>query len=129
MTTTRVLIVDDNDLQRDVLADILASEGYAVQVAATGAEALAAARAAPPDVVLLDLMLPDIDGASLLAELRAEPALAMVHVVITTGVRASSMRRLPGVDAVLFKPFDLRELVTTVASVVGTGASAEPVHP
>jgi two-component system OmpR family response regulator len=113
----RVLVVDDNDLQRDVLADVLASEGYDVRVAATGAEALAEARRAPPDVVVLDLMLPDTDGATVLASLRSDPALAAMRVVVTTGVRSPSVKRLPGVDAALFKPFELRELLGALESL------------
>jgi CheY-like chemotaxis protein len=109
--------VDDNDLQRDVLADVLASEGYDVRVAATGAEALAEARRAPPDVVVLDLMLPDTDGATVLASLRSDPALAAMRVVVTTGVRSPSVKRLPGVDAALFKPFELRELLGALESL------------
>jgi two-component system OmpR family response regulator len=110
----RVLVVDDNDLQRDVVADVLASEGYEVGVASTGAEALAAARADPPDVVVLDLMLPDIDGATLLARLRDDPALARMRVVVTTGLRSSSVRRIPGVDVALFKPFGPQELLSAL---------------
>jgi len=113
----RVLVVDDNDLQRDVLADVLGSEGYDVRVAASGAEALAAARAVPPDVVVLDLMLPDTDGATVLATLRREPSLSAMRVVVTTGVRSSSVRRLPGVDVALFKPFELRELLDVLESI------------
>lgn len=116
MSAPRVLVVDDNALQRDVVADILASEGYDVTVAATGAEALAAAVRSPPDVVVLDLMLPDTDGASVLASLRAEPALGGMRVLVTTGLRSSSVRRLPGVDGALFKPFGMRELLTAVES-------------
>ncbi len=117
MGAIRVLVVDDNDLQREVVADVLASEGYDVRVAATGSEALASARATPPDVVILDLMLPDTDGASVLASLRCDPALSAMRVVVTTGVRSSSVRRLPGVDAALFKPFDMRELLGALDSV------------
>lgn len=117
MAPIRVLVVDDNDLQRDVVADVLASEGYEVRVAASGSEALAAARATPPDVVVLDLMLPDTDGATVLASLRAEPSLSALRVVVTTGLRSASVKRLPGVDAALFKPFDLRELLGAVESL------------
>ena len=116
MPATRVLVVDDDELQRDVLADVLASEGYAVRVAATGAEALASARAAPPDVLVLDLLLPDMDGASVLASLRQEPALRALRVVIATGLRSPSVKRLLGADAALFKPFALRELLTAIAA-------------
>lgn len=117
MPATRVLVVDDNDLQREVVADVLESEGYAVQVAATGAEALSAARATPPDVLVLDLMLPDTDGASVLASLRALPALRALRVVVATGVRSASVKRLLGVDAALFKPFGMRELLTALAAL------------
>jgi CheY-like chemotaxis protein len=117
VSRVRILVVDDNDLQRDVLEDILGSEGYEVRLASSGAEALAAARAAPPDIVVLDLMLPDTDGATVLASLRSEPSLAAMRVVVTTGLRSPSVRRLPGVDAALFKPFELRELLATLESV------------
>jgi two-component system phosphate regulon response regulator PhoB len=114
---TRVLLVDDDQLQRDVLADVLASEGYEVRCAATGAEALASARANPPDVLLLDLLLPDTDGATVLASLRGEPALGALRVIVTTGVRSASLKRLLGADAALFKPFGVRELLLAVGAV------------
>lgn len=124
MAGPRILVVDDNALQREVVADVLASEGYEVQVAGSGAEALAAARTAPPDVVVLDLMLPDTDGATVLAALRTEPALRPFRVVVTTGVRSPSVRRLPGVDAALFKPFGLGELLSAVEAVCAPEASS-----
>jgi CheY-like chemotaxis protein len=117
MPAVRVLVVDDNDLQRDVVADVLASEGYEVRLAATGAEAVAAARLEPPDVVVLDLMLPDVDGATVLARLREDPALARMRVVVTTGLRSSSVARIPGVDVALFKPFGPRELLSALRGV------------
>jgi CheY-like chemotaxis protein len=111
-----VLVVDDDDLQRDVLAEVLASAGYAVVVAADGVAALEVARASTPDLVVLDLLMPRLDGASVLAELRRDPALASVPVVVTTGVQTSHVRRLLGADATLFKPFDVRELLETVGT-------------
>ena len=117
MSNARVLVVDDDDLQREVVADLLSSEGYVVDVAGSGAEALATARATPPDVLVLDLLLPDTDGATVLAALRAQPGLGALRVLVTTAVRSSSVRRLPGVDAALFKPFGPRELLTAIAAV------------
>ncbi|HEX9400476.1 MAG TPA: response regulator [Anaeromyxobacter sp.] len=122
MSPIRVLVVDDNDLQRDVVSDVLSSVGYDVEQAASGAAALDSARARRPDVVVLDLMLPDTDGATVLAEIRADPALAGVRVVVTTGVRASSLRRLPGVDLVLFKPFGMGELLSAIESLAAPTA-------
>jgi pyrophosphatase PpaX len=124
MGSVYVLVVDDNDLQRDVVADALSSVGYEVAVAANGADALREARARHPDVIVLDLMLPDTDGATVLAELRADPALARVRVLVTTGVRAASVRRLPGVDLALFKPFGMSELLAAVESLAPPRAPA-----
>jgi CheY-like chemotaxis protein len=109
-----VLVVDDNDLQRATVADVLESEGYDVTVAASGADAVRAARARAPDVLVLDLMLPDTDGATVLAEIRNDPALARVRVVVTTGIHSPDLRRLLRADAALFKPFGARELVAAV---------------
>lgn len=118
MPGPRVLVVDDSDLQRDVLADLLGSEGYDVEVAATAAEAIAAARRTPPDVLVLDLLLPDADGASVLAALREEPSLGSMRVLVTTGLRSPSVRRLPGVHGALFKPFGPRELLGALEAVI-----------
>ena len=113
----RVLVVDDDDLQRDALADVLSRAGYAVEVAADGIAALEAARARAPNVVVLDLLLPRLDGASVLAELRRDPSLARVAVVVTTGVHTSHLRRLLPADATLFKPLDVRELLYTIGDL------------
>jgi len=114
----RVLVVDDNDLQRDLVADLLAGEGYDVATAADGVEGLAAARASPPDVLVLDLVLPRLDGASLLAEVRKDPRLAAARVIVTTGVQSPHVKRLLAPDATLFKPFGARELLGAVGALV-----------
>jgi len=108
-------VVDDNDLQREVVADALATEGYQVSAAANGQEALDSARASCPDVLVLDLMMPGMDGASLLAEIRGDASLARMRVVVTTGLHTSHVTRLLKPDAILFKPFGLGELLGAVA--------------
>lgn len=113
----RVLIVDDDPIHREVVAEILSGEGYAVEEAGTGEACLEAARASRPDVVLLDLMLPGMDGATVLDELRRDAQLAGVRVVVTTGVRTAHLRKLLRPDALLFKPFGVDELVLAVAGV------------
>jgi CheY-like chemotaxis protein len=112
-----VLVVDDDEVHREVVAEILASEGYAVEMAASGEAGLAAARATPPDVLVLDLLLPGMDGAAVLQELRRDRLLRGVRVVVTTGVRASHVRRLLKPDAILFKPFGMGELLGAVAGL------------
>jgi CheY-like chemotaxis protein len=119
---THVLIVEDDATQRDLLAEVLRGEGYAVSVASDGAEGLAAARAAAPDVVLLDLMMPGMDGASFLAELRRDEALASARIVLATGVHTTHVTRLLRPDATLFKPYGLRDLLSTIARLAAGGA-------
>jgi CheY-like chemotaxis protein len=119
-----VLVVDDDQIHREVVAEILAGEGYEVEVAASGEAGLAAARAVPPDVLVLDLLLPGMDGASVLQEVRRDRLLAGVRVVVTTGMRASQVRRLLQPDAILFKPFGMGELVGTVAGLTQPGAAS-----
>ncbi len=111
----RVLVVDDDPIHREAVAEILAGQGYAVEQAASGEDCLAAAQASRPDVLVLDLLLPGIDGAQVLKELRRDAGLAGTRVVVTTGVRTAHIRRLLRPDAVLFKPFGVDELVLAVA--------------
>jgi CheY-like chemotaxis protein len=114
----RVLVIDDNEDHRQVVGAVLADEGYQVALAATGEAGLAAARAAPPDVLLLDLLMPGMDGAAVLEELRRDAELAGVAVVVTTGVQTPHVKRLLHPDAVLFKPFGVAELIRAVEGAV-----------
>jgi CheY-like chemotaxis protein len=107
----RVLVIDDNEAHRQVVADVLADEGYQVSIAAE-------ARASRPDVLLLDLLMPGMDGASVLEELRRDAQLAGVPVVVTTGVQTPHVKRLLRPDAVLFKPFGVSELLRAVEGAV-----------
>lgn len=116
----RVLVVDDDPVHRDVVSEILTGEGYAVELAGSGEAGLAAARAERPDVILLDLFMPGMDGVSVLDELRRDARLSGVRVVVATGIRAPHVRRLLRPDAILFKPFGIEELVSAVAGVVRT---------
>jgi DNA-binding response OmpR family regulator len=118
VSAAHVLVVDDDALQRDVVADALSHEGYDVATASSGAEAIAAVRARRPDLLVLDLLLPDTDGGTVLAQVREDPALAGVRVIVTTGMRGPHVRRLLDADAALFKPFELRELLTAVAAAL-----------
>jgi CheY-like chemotaxis protein len=119
-----VLVVDDDQIHREVVAEILSGEGYEVELAESGEAGLAAARAAPPDVLLLDLLLPGMDGASVLQALRQDLRLAGVRVVVTTGMRAPHVRRLLRPDAILFKPFGMDELVGTLAGLTRLPAAS-----
>ena len=116
----RILVVDDTLAARELLEDLLTSEGYAVVACENGRDALAEAIARPPDLVLLDVMMPQMSGFEVCERLRANPAVAEVPILIMTALhdRASRLRGLEaGADDVLVCPFDdeiLRARVRTV---------------
>ncbi len=113
-----VLVVDDNDALRENLAECLVAEGYAVSAAESGEEALALLDRGPlPSVVLLDLMMPGMDGRALVAAIRADPRYQGVRVVLTTGYTGSKARAGIAADAVLNKPFGVKELLAVLSKV------------
>jgi PAS domain S-box-containing protein len=112
----RVLVVDDNADMRDYVSGLLADE-YAITTAVDGRDALERARAAPPDLVLTDVMMPRLDGFGLLAELRGDPATMHIPVVMLSarsGEEAASVGLEAGADDYLVKPFSARELQARV---------------
>jgi two-component system, cell cycle response regulator DivK len=103
----RVLLVEDNAAARRGYAAYLGIHGYEVVEAATGSDALNAARAMPPDIILLDLGLPDIDGWEVARQLKADDRTAAIPIIAVTGSdlpheRVSAMRA--GCDRHLSKP-------------------------
>jgi signal transduction histidine kinase/DNA-binding response OmpR family regulator len=113
---SRVLVVDDNADMREYLVGLLA-ETYRVETAPDGATALELARRNPPDLVLTDVMMPALDGFGLLRELRADPATALVPVVMLSaraGEDATVEGLAAGADDYLIKPFAARELLARV---------------
>jgi CheY-like chemotaxis protein len=124
----RVLIVEDDDSSRYGLKSLLESEGYAVSEAGTLAEASRRLRSEPPEVVVLDITLPDGDGAAWLASLREEGPLPF-PVIALTGVTADEDRRRierSGVAAVLHKPVNVSLLFDALAECV---EGKRPVSP
>ena len=117
----RILVVED---ERDIAALVayhLTREGYRVRTAESGHEALAAAAAERPDLMVLDLMLPGYPGYDVLSEMRRQPALRDVPVIILTARReeADRVKGLElGADDYLTKPFSPRELVLRVGAIL-----------
>ncbi len=106
-TVRRVLVVDDNADAAETLRLLLELEGHAVQVVHTGADALSAMRRNPPEVVFLDIGLPDMDGYEVAARVRAQPALRSLRLVALTGwgaERDQRRARAAGFDLHLTKP-------------------------
>ena len=118
----RVLLVDDDPAILRLLDVNFRMEGFDVDAAGHGEEALALAAATPPDVVILDLMMPGMDGRQLYDRLRAAPATASVPVVFLTA-RGRDDALIADGAIVVQKPFDTVDLVRTVRTLVETGLS------
>ncbi len=119
----KVLIIDDEDDIREVAALSLESvAGWEVVTANSGSQGLVRAVECQPDAILLDVMMPGMDGPTTFRELRKNPATAKIPVLLLTAkVQSSDQRRFAdlGVEAVLFKPFDPLTLSTQIAGVLG----------
>ena len=119
----RVLLVEDDDTIASPLVRGLERDGFAVAHAETGAEARRAFAATPPDVVLLDLGLPDIDGFELCRELRHDSGVPII-VVTARGEEVDRVVGLElGADDYVVKPFGFRELVARIRAVARRGTT------
>ncbi|MGE5152493.1 MAG: response regulator transcription factor [Bdellovibrio bacteriovorus] len=117
----RVLIVDDEPNIVISLEFLFKREGFEVSVARDGEEALAAIRDQRPDLVVLDVMMPKLDGFAVLEAVRSDPGLASTRVVMLTakGREAEQKKGLAlGADAYLSKPFSTHELVAKAKALV-----------
>jgi CheY-like chemotaxis protein len=119
----RILIIDDEDDIREVAALSLETiAGWDVVTANSGAQGLARAIEHQPDAVLLDVMMPGMDGPTTFRELRKNPATSRIPVVLLTAkVQSNDQKRFAdlGVEAVLLKPFDPLTLATQIADALG----------
>jgi PAS domain S-box-containing protein len=123
----RLLVADDNSDMRQYLVRLMA-ERYEVEAVPDGISALAAARERRPDLVLSDVMMPRLDGLGLLRELRADPKLCDVPIILVSA-RAAEESRIEGLEAgaddYLVKPFTARELAARVRSQLETARIRE----
>ncbi|MEZ5685263.1 MAG: response regulator [Paracoccaceae bacterium] len=122
----RVLIVEDEDNIALALDFLMTREGYEHERIASGAEALERIRALRPDLVLLDVMLPEVSGYEICQNVRADAALSAVRILMMTA-RGSAMERRKGLalgaDGFIAKPFELKELREEVHRILdGEGA-------
>ena len=119
----RVMVVDDEPAICDMLTTVLSDEGYEAVAVGSGAEALARAVAEPPDLFLIDLMMPGMDGRTLAARLRATPELGTTPIIIMSAA-VRTMATPPGVAEFLAKPFDLDQLLDSLErAIAGRGGA------
>lgn len=126
----KILVVDDTPALLDVVRKCLESEGYEVITCLESRQAMRLAREERPDVVMLDVVMPEVSGWDVLAELRADPAFALVPVIVCTAYVSEALGRIVelqrGPDqhvGLLPKPFELDELYEVVESVTSAALS------
>jgi DNA-binding response OmpR family regulator len=121
-TVSVVVIDDDADLRRLIKLTMEFTAGWQVHLAANGAEGLALARQVRPDVVVVDLMMPELDGFEVCRRLRADPATAAIPTILLTARKKIDEARVADVGAagVLFKPFEPGELAARILDLSGT---------
>jgi two-component system cell cycle response regulator DivK len=117
--THRVLVVEDTADNRQIIRDVLGAAGFELLEATDGAEGLAAATANVPDLILMDIQLPVMDGYETTRRIKADPGLKHIPIVAVTSYALSGdeeKTRAAGCDAYLAKPFSPRQLLAMVRS-------------
>jgi len=122
MAANRILVIEDHEENRRLLRDLLTSFGYELTEAVTGEDGLTAAEANPPDLILMDIQLPGIDGYEVTRRIKANPALRHIPVIAVTSYALSGddVKALEaGCDAYVTKPFDPAELLDKIRGYLG----------
>jgi len=117
----KILVVEDDPDQLEVVRSSLQAAGFAIGTAANGTDALVKTRTISPDLIILDLMLPGLNGFDVCESLRRDPATASVPIIMLTGM-ASQFGRFAGLESganeFLLKPFDPEQLVAKVEKLL-----------
>jgi len=129
----KILLVEDNEMNRDMLSRRLTKRGYAVVMAVDGAEGVAKAHSESPDLVLMDMGLPVIDGWTATRKIKADPALARIPVIALTAETAEGDREkclAAGCDDYDTKPVDLECLIGKIETLLaGAKPNSSPANP
>jgi two-component system, cell cycle response regulator DivK len=113
----RILVVEDTEDNRQIIRDLLTSVGYELIEAADGAEGVAMAQSHRPDLILMDIQLPEMDGYEATRRIRAIPDLAQVPIIAVTSYALSgdeAKTRAAGCDGYVAKPFSPRQLLAKI---------------
>jgi len=119
-----ILIVEDNPRNMKLVRDVLQVKGHTTLEATTGEEGVALAREKLPDLVLMDIQLPGINGIQALGQMRAEPSTARIPVIAVTASVMQQDRKLiteAGFDGYIGKPINLAEFLQTVSAQLARG--------
>jgi CheY-like chemotaxis protein len=129
----RILIIDDEDDIREVAAlSLEATAGWEILTANSGAKGIEVAVAQQPDAILMDVMMPEVDGPTTFRNMQQNPAISSIPVLLLTAkVQGVDQRRFSGlgVAAVLFKPFDPLTLADQISEVLGWSKNGLPEQP
>lgn len=122
-TAKRILVVEDNELNMKLLNDVLEAHGYDVLTTGEGAVAFVWARQYRPDLILMDLQLPDMSGLEVTRQLKADPDTASIPIVAVTAFAMAGDEKKAlehGCDGYVAKPINLRNFLDLIAAFVGT---------
>jgi two-component system response regulator ResD len=122
-----ILIVDDEAIVREVVSQYLTQDGFSVETAADGIEALARFNSARPDLVLLDLMLPGIDGLEVCRRIRSQSNVPVIKVTAKSDEIDTVIGLSVGADDYIGKPFSPRELVARIKAVLRRASTPPPI--
>ena len=123
MTEKSILIADDNDNIREALSYLLEDEGYRLWLARDGAETLTKVREVKPDILFLDIMMPEMNGYDVCRMIKSDPELAKIHVVMLTAkgqAREQELGREAGADEYIVKPFSPMEILSKIKKIFGS---------
>ncbi len=121
MKQKKILLVDDNENIRDALIPLLEREGFKISIAADGIEALREARETLPDILLLDIMIPKIDGYDVCRIIKNDPALKKIRIIMLTAkgqAHEQERGKEVGADAYIVKPFSPLEVLSNIKKII-----------
>ena len=131
MANETILVIEDNDKNRKLARDVLVHRGYRVAEAASAEDGLRMAGESPPDLVLMDIHLPGMNGIEALAQLRAQPATRSIPVIaFTASVMPQDRHTITsaGFDGFLSKPIAIKELTETIGAALAARARANEAN-